>query len=675
MVVTSAVAVGEPPALYTFDVFDTLITRIWLRPADVFLHAALLMQRAGSAHVSADEWPARRQAAERRLRMRLAPREVTIEQIYGELAAELGWNAAESRTALLLELECERRAVRPIRPMISRLARFLQGRCKLALVSDFYVSADFVTELLNRAGVAVERADLFVSCDEQVTKKSGELFDVVIKRYQLKAEQICHIGDHPVSDDQQARKAGLTVLPYVRSPPLATELLLAKWGNGAAERLIASAIGGAARRARIDRELEGRAGELWNIATAVAGPLLFGYVYWLLMRARETGVERLYFLARDGQILLRIAQHVDRSLGLGLDLRYLHASRRAWFLPSVALGSAQDRAAAVLADPEVSLRDLLASLAIDSAEVSACLQAAGFPHSSWHEKVASERLKGVLCEPPFARLIAERADRERVLCLEYLTDHGMFDSVPKAIVDVGWKGRLQTALARLSRSVNGSLPTGFYLALRERPSAAMIGTTEVYLEGPEAMVLNPALTELFSAADHGSTLGYEKPADAPVTPVLATGNQPALNWGIQEFQEGIASFALNMLEAIQTLDEAPAHLVAALRQCSLASVRRLVNNPTLSEASLLGSFPHTHDQFHGARSELAPQLPLSLIVKGILRPATLDKASHWHQASIVRSVPRTALALKLWHARVTGVPRVKRWFRWPGAGRGRAPGI
>jgi hypothetical protein len=62
-------------------------------------------------------------------------------------------------------------------------------------------------------------------------------------------------------------------------------------------------------------------------------------------------------------------------------------------------------------------------------------------------------------------------------------------------------------------------------------------------------------------------------------------------------------------------------------------------------------------------SDLAPRLPIRSILKGFLRPATLDKFTHWHQGSLVRSLPGFRWVPSLWRARVTGVPRVKAWLR------------
>ena len=695
---------GDAPlpqmVLYTFDAFDTLITRIWLRPADVFLHVGVAL--GNSLRISASEWCVRRKAAERRVRERNPQSEVTIQQIYSELAGELGWDAGQLQAALQTELECEQRALRAIKPMAERFLSLLRhgdggsdlnrpaigvrdagGRCQVAVISDFYVPGDFVATVLNGVGIPVEPSNVFVSCNEQSTKKSGALFGVVSKRYQLPTSQMCHTGDHPVSDDVQARRAGLMVRPYVRSAPTPAEITLADSADGAPGRssssaltgavddapgrLIGCAQAGAARRARVDRELDGRADDLWGVATAIAGPLLFGYVYWLLCQARDSGIKRLYFLARDGQILLRIAQLIDRRLGTGLDLRYLHASRRAWFLPSAALGSAQDRADAVLADPTVSISDLLETLGVDGSEVAARLEAAGFPRHSWRDQVGADRLRKVICEAPFDRLLSARAARERELCVQYLTEQGLFENVPSAIVDIGWKGRLQSALARLCLAEGAPLPTGFYLALRQRPRAELIGATHVYMEGSDALALNPTLVELFSAADHGSTLGYTRSEKGSIEPVLASGNQGALDWGIHALQDGVLAFSLNMLDAMEMLDETS--LVTTMRRSSVRVMRRLVRNPSAAEAALLGSFPHAAGQFHGDQSELAPRLPLPVMLRGLLRPAALDNRTHWQQASIARSSPSPKLALRLWGARVEGVPRMKRWFRSAGQAR------
>lgn len=649
----------ERVALFTFDVFDTLLTRIWLRPADVFLHIEHLHVRAGW-QAGIDRWSARRIAAEARVRDRVRDGEATLEQIYEELALELAWSGDDARRALAIEMECEVQASRPIAPMVRRFDSLVGNRIRVACVSDFYASRSFVRDLLARSGVRIGASDLFVSSDEQVTKRTGALFHRVSKHYGLQPAQICHTGDHPRSDVQQAKNAGVTVQPYLRSAPSATESLLASWGFETRDRLIASAIGGAARRARIDREVQGRDDVLWNVATGIAGPLLFGYVYWILFRAQELGIRRLYFLARDGQILLQIARQISGRHAFDLDLRYLHASRRAWFLPSTARGSAEDRANAILSDESVVISDLLHDLEISAADVRQTLETAGFPEEVWARPVQADRLKRVLSEHPFDSLISERASRGLTLCMQYLTDEGMLDGVPGAIVDIGWKGRLQAALARMLSGLNLSKPVGFYMGLRTRPDKSTIGSAYVYVDGQDAGMLNPSLVEVFSAANHGSTLGYERLRDGRMSPILAGGHEACLEWGLETLTDGINAFCANMIDSLGVLNEEPLRVIGGLRRAALLSMQRLVSRPTPAEAMLLGTFPHAAGQFHQDTCELAPPLPISSLLRAFLNPAALLARTHWPQASIARSTPVPELAARLWELRVEGIPRLKK---------------
>jgi hypothetical protein len=550
--------------------------------------------------------------------------------------------------------------------MAARFESLVRSGVRVACVSDFYASGRFILELLTRAGICIKAPDLFVSADVQATKRTGALFHRVSKHYNLQPAEICHTGDHPVSDVRQAKRVGIAVQPYLRSAPSAVELALASWGAGTdtRDRLLASAIGGAARRARIDREMQGRGEVLWNIATGIAGPLLFGYVYWILFRARALGIKRLYFLARDGQILLQIARQISRQLSLELDLRYLHASRRAWFLPSVARGSAAERVNAILTDETVSITELLQSLEIKTADVRIPLTDAGFPEEGWATQIEASRLKDILSTPPFDSLIQERASRGLELCMGYLGHQGMLDGVPGAIVDIGWKGRLQTALARMLRGAQASAAiSGFYMGLRERPDEVATGPTFVYFEGPDAGALNPSLVELFTAADHGSTLGYERLQDGQIHPILAPGQRAILDWGLGALQEGINAFSANMLDALAVLDEPPTTVIAGLRKSALLTLERLVRRPSAAEAGLLGAFPHAAGQFHHDLCELAPRLSIPSLLNSLLNPKAFDGRTHWPQASIARSPFAPTLAARLWDVRVAGIPRLRKLFR------------
>ena len=72
---------------------------------------------------------------------------------------------------------------------------------------------------------------------------------------------------------------------------------------------------------------------LFQTTVCVTAPILFSYVSWVLIDAVERKKERLYFLARDGYVMFRIAKILVKKYQLPIECRYLYASRIAWRLP------------------------------------------------------------------------------------------------------------------------------------------------------------------------------------------------------------------------------------------------------------------------------------------------------------------------------------------------------
>lgn len=81
----------------------------------------------------------------------------------------------------------------------------------------------------------------------------------------------------------------------------------------------------------------------YELGASFAAPLFYGFVHRLMIQAEADGVKRLYFLARDGQLLLEIAKSIQAKLGFeSLELKYLYVSRQAMRFPSIIHLSAAD---------------------------------------------------------------------------------------------------------------------------------------------------------------------------------------------------------------------------------------------------------------------------------------------------------------------------------------------
>src|SRR4051812_23122943 len=205
--------------------------------------------------------------------------------------------------------------------------------------------------------------------------------------------------------------------------------------------IVRSAVAGCSRSVRLRRHFGDEAQQvIWDTAANVAGPLLSSYVLWLLLAAREKGIDRLYFLARDGQILLRIAEKLVTWLNLSIDVRYLYASRQSLFVPAIT--SIDDNLRSWFGDrlPGITLRQALARLELCPETIADALVRNGFDRSAWDSTLCSSDREAVLAllhDRDVEPLVLTIAAKRRAHLLQYLRQEGFADGKKLAIVDLG----------------------------------------------------------------------------------------------------------------------------------------------------------------------------------------------------------------------------------------------
>ncbi len=65
---------------------------------------------------------------------------------------------------------------------------------------------------------------------------------------------------------------------------------------------------------------------IYDTSCNVVAPSLILFVYETMVKAKEDGVRRLYFLARDRYIMYEIAKNLN-DMDFNIDIRYSHCSR------------------------------------------------------------------------------------------------------------------------------------------------------------------------------------------------------------------------------------------------------------------------------------------------------------------------------------------------------------
>jgi len=413
-------------------------------------------------------------------------------------------------------------------------------------------------------------------------------------------------------------------------------------GNEAAAQFAVAAL--AARLGTVAASAHERA--LVEAAASVAAPALVAFVLWVLQRAEKMKLQRLYFVSRDGQIMLKIARILAGPLQSRCELRYLCGSRASWCPPSFA--EFDNALLDWLLPPGSthSVRSGLARLHLAPEPLQEDLLRCGFEPSAWEHELSPNEAKSLRCllqGQPFQQRMRAQAAQGQPLLLKYLQQEGLLDDVPWAMVDIGWHGTLQDALGRLLAGAGGRAPHGFYCGASGPPDNAQGGAREAYFADTRAghepcghtpsghtpdEVLARLVTplEAFCMADHGQVLGYVQ-QDGKVQPVLGdTASDGLAAWGLPLVQETICRFARELAR------DGLSYPAQDLRPLALEGIRRFWSSPRPAEARAWGSLPCEDEgqRYLLAEGYSARQLACALASGSIER----SHFHSWHAGSL-----------------------------------------
>ena len=255
--------------------------------------------------------------------------EFTLGNVYAELgrALDLGMTVVEQ--LISAECEVEARLLRPIPEAVELVDAARRAGATIAFLSDMYLPSGFVGAQLDRHGLRRDGEVLMVSCETGTPKWTGAAFER-LTACGVSLSDLLHTGDHERSDVIVPRRLGVQVRPFGAAALSRYERLLE--GEAAATEGLTSSLAGASRLTRLQVVVdEPDHVAIRDVAAGVVAPAMVGFTLWVLRRAQQLGVRRLYYVARDGQILVDVAP-AHRPPGLDIECVYLYGSRLAWWL-------------------------------------------------------------------------------------------------------------------------------------------------------------------------------------------------------------------------------------------------------------------------------------------------------------------------------------------------------
>lgn len=631
--------------VYSFDVFDTSITRIWARPTHLFWKLGRQLQKENLICISPESWSQLRIASEDRARKLTSTGEVTLTEIYQHLALWLNWSDSEVKQAQQKEIELESSSLRPIPITQKRVHALERAGKRVIYISDMYLSETVIRDFLQQNQILKSHSSLYVSSEARVNKASGKLFQHCLLKESLQPSQLHHCGDNIHADINMSKRLGISSELFSPAHLNRYEAKIADTNRLPLE--FRSLLAGTARLTRLQlSETNPHRQTIWDTTASVIAPTLFGFVHWCLVEAQKKGIQRLYFVARDGQILLKIARIICKNWGFTIDCRYLYGSRRAWHLPAIQeIG--RDELEWMLfgnrvANRFLSIRSICDRVSIAPEQIQDTLSRYGFATEKWDLNLSQpdrDLLKQVFTEPDVTELIISTATRHRQQAIGYFCQEGLNDGVPFGYVDIGWTGNVQRSFSKLLSIANlypESGVCGFYFALDRQVRTFQSDRSLAYFSADRWMnrfiCQYRCLFELCVAADHGSTTGYEQYGGKYIPVLRSPKNKTAIDWGLYTMQGAVVKFA-EQFTHILTQQECAIDL---LLEASEILTKEFVLNPTRQEAQVFGSFIMSGDHTENAFNKLAPNYNFADWWKLIF----FDRHPHadaWFPASLAKS--------------------------------------
>ena len=617
--------------ILSLDIFDTLLVRVVARPEDAFLLVGQLLLREGLIDDPA-QYAQARIDAETQARQNSTREEVTLDEILRTLVAQPPFQALDAGHLKAVETSVELALAQPVRHRVDQLAT--ASGC-VVLASDMYLDTGIVRQLVDRVlALSGRSADyqLYVSAEHGVTKNSGALYRRIADDIPEYLTNAAHAGDRRYADCVVPRRLGINAEHETETVLNRYESAIA---GGEDDRLFRSLLAGSMRAARLANPHSGaHQCAVWNYGCSVVAPVVLLYTHWVLRSAQADGIQRLAFLSRDGQIMWQVASLLAAGDDAAPVCRYVYASRQAWNLPSVVDAPADLERWAYDQTDFLSIGSFAGRIGLDAQELMVESALAGVNPdenlTAAQRQKLFDHVRG--CER-VQRLIEAAAHRQRQSLLSYFREQGVFDAAEWAIVDVGWRGRLQDALERVLSTTNGEfcVSAGYYFGLRDPvPSAAP--RRQFYRRNPR---VHRAWVEHLFAATHGSVIGFQSSdAGQVVAQFLPPGSGAARDWGVAIQHQAVLKVTALLITALRRFDVPFPEPDTALSMTE--SVMDLAfSTPGTDEAQLFSALSVHEDQLETHGYPLVVQkVGWRAIFRGAVLARPFVHGNEWQEASV-----------------------------------------
>lgn len=389
-----------------------------------------------------------------------------------------------------------------------------------------------------------------------------------------------------------------------------------------------------------------------NVHTYVLAPTLNVFTIWLLKNALLSGVEVLYFLARDGYLMYLTAKEYCAHYNLPIVCKYLYCSRYSLRIPLYHKNHAEALEHICRGGIDVSLRKIMQRSGFKDDQI-------GRLYPIFADRY--DLYKAI----PYAELKQVQADLE--CCAEYLNEldksskaawpelchyfeqEGLLEEKHIAIVDSGWTGTTQKTISDVLQFCGRKSPIeGYYFGLYEVPQHSNRASYHTFYFSPYSSLqrkvfFSNCLFEAVFSAPHGTTLGYENQGNL-YSPITQNVNQKYCSY-FNQLQNDILCVTENVLTYMrwEQIDDKALHQMASVVNRLL---RLFMWKPLPDEVEWFGRLRFSDDLLDDHSQELAVYLTENqlrenhvfhkvLLMLGVHKGSIHESA--WFEGSVVRN--------------------------------------
>lgn len=555
----------EPYDVVSFDVFDTVIRRAVSEPEDVFF---LLGKKIGEADCEGFKRLRIKAGKEARLKAgENGIQEITMEDIYDCMPSSY---KAKKNEIIDEELKIEKQICFPD-PVLKKVYDSCVSNNKtIVFITDMYLPKGIIADILSNCGYSTYQK-LLVSSEEGKTKRNSQLFKYLLNSCP-KNSKIVHIGDNLKSDYLNAKKLGIKAVKIAKHPN--------RTGFFNAKHFYPDDLLKYKKLRKIaEYHSDPQNTFFYKYGFECMGPVLAGAAVNLHKIIMNGNIDKVFFLARDGYMMMRIYETLypeDKEI-----TDYLYISRKSVQFPLLCEYKNVQEYLDLNGNKKLwNYKIFCNRIGIDSEKVVEEWKSLGLAENY---RFYSSQISSVPQIIDFYNRhkeeVKEKSAQAAKIVSEYLQQMKFTGNI--IIVDTGGYGTTQKCLEIFCarNGINASVK-GVYLWLFDKPDldAVAFPYKETTSHGGETQI-----TELPLTAHEGTTEGYKRNEDGRIIPdpgKYEYSEYPEMEKAITDIQNGALKFAAVYKNCI------PFDLLTP--EVSYANTKRISRKPCLNEAASFG---------------------------------------------------------------------------------------